>query len=711
MLLFLLGCSRELGRDTDRDGLTDRQEHIFGTDPNNPDSDGDGIIDGKDKEPKGRGPTLSLTASPVYEIDDSETRCSDLSAKLTNGMGVPIEGEEVIFSSDWGKIEKGNIPDSNGIYNAKICSDKKVIAHVMAKYDNPNDLYLPAVAEITIAFTIEEDMPQPGVNPKPYTDAGNIAGFLRVFALDGDTVGKDGVYPMPFEGAYVLVEKGEKHWSGITGNQGFIEFSDPDLVGPVNVSVGAKGYKFTTYIDVDGSNIAVAMVRMDPITGKDLNRVGNIEGVVRGFDGEGGLMPFPVEGNILDPKSEIPVAIVQIALKNVPLSSISMGNILMPPDKETTGAIPIPSNLVIFSRTNPENARFKLKDIPEGQHLIFALGGVARGIIDSMSDPYKLDFNPRALGIVRVQVKGGETTNQDILMNIDISPVKEKSVFVALGALPIDWQTGKPFPNGLLLPVVDTGGEGFIFVDVDSSYNQPNFQNPIQIRFPEQDDPVIKQLGLKLTNLAVGLAGREAYFGADPPGISTAVLPNVKSGDFVDFSKPDAWLEAPQGIYPKPPDKNMPLDIVSVDKFAGKVEWKPVKGHVDLYIVRLNYMTGAPINPLIYDEKTGIYGSVGGPRSHCIWEIFVPKEKTSIMLPKFPADAPAKPELRNPVPNIGDESTPHHYGPNTIEIELNAYRLGAEKLFDYNRDFLYSDVNLNALVVSQDSYLVDVEGL
>jgi hypothetical protein len=37
--------------DTDNDGLTDVEEGFFGTDPNNPDTDGDGIIDGRDLAP------------------------------------------------------------------------------------------------------------------------------------------------------------------------------------------------------------------------------------------------------------------------------------------------------------------------------------------------------------------------------------------------------------------------------------------------------------------------------------------------------------------------------------------------------------------------------------------------------------------------------------------------------------------------------------
>ena len=47
--------------DDDRDGLTNRQEYEFGTDPHNPDSDGDGVLDGQDgwaKDPEFSPPRL-----------------------------------------------------------------------------------------------------------------------------------------------------------------------------------------------------------------------------------------------------------------------------------------------------------------------------------------------------------------------------------------------------------------------------------------------------------------------------------------------------------------------------------------------------------------------------------------------------------------------------------------------------------------------------
>jgi len=47
-------ASSQIGQeDTDQDGLFDIQEDLLGTDPNNPDTDGDGIIDSLDPHPLG----------------------------------------------------------------------------------------------------------------------------------------------------------------------------------------------------------------------------------------------------------------------------------------------------------------------------------------------------------------------------------------------------------------------------------------------------------------------------------------------------------------------------------------------------------------------------------------------------------------------------------------------------------------------------------
>lgn len=71
----------EDARDPDRDGLDTFHEMQIGTDPNNPDSDGDGIADGLDSDP--------LTADPI-RITVSET--VDWELKLQTGTILSISG-------------------------------------------------------------------------------------------------------------------------------------------------------------------------------------------------------------------------------------------------------------------------------------------------------------------------------------------------------------------------------------------------------------------------------------------------------------------------------------------------------------------------------------------------------------------------------------------------------------------------------------------
>ena len=66
--------------DTDNDGLDDYSESLFGTDPNNPDTDGDGYLDGEEVNngynPLGEGELTNVPTSDNYQIDyDLETMC------------------------------------------------------------------------------------------------------------------------------------------------------------------------------------------------------------------------------------------------------------------------------------------------------------------------------------------------------------------------------------------------------------------------------------------------------------------------------------------------------------------------------------------------------------------------------------------------------------------------------------------------------------
>jgi hypothetical protein len=706
LLLAPVGCGRDLDPDSDGDGLTDEQERRFGTNPDLWDTDGDGIPDGLDPEPRGAGPRLLLTASPVF-VEQDAVRCSIVVGLLKDGLGQAIAGQKVEFEWQQGLIEPVESRE-DGTYRVRACTDEQIRASITARYDDPDDLYQEALDSIVVSF---EDPIEPGINSYPFRNAGPIRGSVRVHALARTMTGA----AQPYEGAMVMVQKSGKTWPvAMTGPEGYADITGADVVGPLDVTVGAPGYRFTTYLGVDGASIVVLMTRLDPVLPRDKARIGSIRGEVKGWLGEYGIPRWP-SGSVLDqfsnPAKELPVAIVQLSIQDKPLSSMSMGSVLEAPDSDI---LPIPANMAICAlgdssdATCDNPATYSLVNIPEGQYLLFALGGTASYVIDAIRDPYSMVFRPRALAIARVQVLGGQEIQQDLAMKIDLRPEEDTTVDIHLGNLPTDWLTDVPFENGLAMPVMDTGGEGFIFVSVDGSYNRSGFHNPIKVRFPEDDHPVINDLGLRLNRLAVGLAGRASYLGGDPPGISTPVRPNVQTGDVVDLSQADVWLDVPRFVKPAPLGRKLPLDTLSSDVFDGTVEWLPVARPrtPDIYVLRVNYMTPAPAND--YANEKEQRGTLGGPRTHCLWEIFVPPDRTSVTLPVFPDDAPFQPELRNPEPTPDDDPSPHRFGPKAIEVELNAYLLGAGgKTFRYNEDFAYQDVNLQCLVVSQDSVAVE----
>ncbi len=72
---FILG---EAG-DSDVDGLTDAEEETLGTDPSNPDTDGDGVLDGSDPNPLDPRPEFE---AKIAELEQQLADCDDLVALL-----------------------------------------------------------------------------------------------------------------------------------------------------------------------------------------------------------------------------------------------------------------------------------------------------------------------------------------------------------------------------------------------------------------------------------------------------------------------------------------------------------------------------------------------------------------------------------------------------------------------------------------------------
>ena len=704
-VLATVSCGRGPGVDTDGDGLSDLQELLFGSDPAVVDTDHDGVPDGRDDNLFSPDPAIRLTASPAFQ-DEQQGRCVVVGIRAIDGRGFPVAGARVDLSWGLGDLQDV-VTDESGFGNVTVCWPQGVDTKFMAKSRDLGGRHPEIQAELELSL---HHLVVPGVNTSPWEGAGKIDGRLKVVALYRNRVG----LLKPFQGASVHVgAEGVQIPFMTTGPEGVVDFVVPGLKGPVDVTVGAPGHRYVTYFRTEGSVISVILDPLDVISEDAVTGFGTISGKVKGFFGEGGGPKFPPGILITDPRT--PVAIVQLAINGRPLSSMSMGGVLEEPSGTGIWEA-IPSNMAVCQISSPdqkdcgEEGVFTLRNIPEGQHLVFALGGTVGDVVETVQDPYQLDFQPLALGISRVSVVAGAVTEVEILMNIDLSPESGETVDITVDDLPIDWKTGQRMPNALIMPVIDTGGEGFIFVSVDGSYNR-GIRGPVKVRFPDPDHPEIKKLGLKLTNLAVGLAGRKAYLAGDPPGISTPVRPGVKAPAQINFDGPGTWLEIPRIEIPAPVPDGVSLDTVSEDVFDGTVTFRPVADYTtpDLYVLRLNYLTAAPRNTFCADRESGVSCSLGGPRSHALWEMFVPPDMTTVTLPTFPPGFPT-PYLGNPDPTPAASTSPHRFDADTIEVELSAYVLGADgKPFDYDDNFAYQDVNMHCTVVSQDSVAVRVK--
>ncbi|MBM4397512.1 MAG: hypothetical protein FJ087_17725, partial [Deltaproteobacteria bacterium] len=604
-----LACGRDPGPDSDGDGMPDSQELLLGTDPAKADTDGDGIADGDDPRPTVSDRVLNLVHSPVPQ-DEGGRSCVDLVARLTLA-GDSLAGQEVRFEAEAGIL--GDVKaKGNGVFETSLCSGTRTAVKVIASA-------LPLVREAVVSF---EPADEPGLNVQGLeriADQGRL--YVSVIGLPAGSR------------ASVTVQQGATTCRQDTGGGAKFEAGPhcPGLAGPVDVTVFAPGRRTVTYYGVEAYDVAVRLPELDPLPA-DRDRLGRIETRVRGFDDR-----F-VYGSYIEPDSRTAGAILQIAVKDVPLSSMSMGSVLGMP---RSGPFPIPTNFVLPGKGDV--AEPWLEDVPAGTYLVFALAGNVGNVLNALADPYKLRFEPVALGIGRVTVTAGETAFIDLDLAIDLGPDSGPTVDLYLDNPP------SGYPNVLAMPVMDTGGEGFVFVSVDSSYNfgDASSSKPIRIRFPDDDDPVIAGLRLKLNRLAVGLAGRESHEGADPPGISTPVRPGVKGPAEVRFDTADKWLDVPLLVTPAPRKVGVgigPLDAVSDEPFDRLVRWAPVEHprRPDVFVVRLNYMTSAPSNPFAK--------SLGGPRAHCLWEMFVPGDRTEIVLPAIPEVASI---LRNPAPNLG----------------------------------------------------------
>jgi len=115
--------SADAGQDTDNDGLTNLREYEIGTDPNNDDSDGDGIKDGVDPEPIDANSTdydndgMTNNFENLYGLNQYDASDADLDSDLdglsnlqefdvgTNPNNADTDGDGIIDGEDSAPID------------------------------------------------------------------------------------------------------------------------------------------------------------------------------------------------------------------------------------------------------------------------------------------------------------------------------------------------------------------------------------------------------------------------------------------------------------------------------------------------------------------------------------------------------------------------------------------------------------------------------
>jgi len=699
----LAACNPLPGADSDGDGLTDGQEAELGTDPANPDTDGDGLPDGTDPRPlvaPGAPPTLTLRMAG-FDVTPPGLQAT-VRIELRAGDDRPIEGagDDLTAVADQGTL--GPVTETGGgDYTVRLESDEALSATITVSYDDPLDGYAALSADAEVSLLPPDRLPLPGVNTAPYQGAGPADGTLHVFAVDATGALHPDFPPAPYAGAWVQVDSPEGTKRGLTDAVGTLTLEG--VTGPFDVTVSAPGHRYVTLVGVDARYVSLPVVPLDPLPGVDDDVNGVVTGEVSGFEGEHGLAPFPPGDNILD---EASIAIVNASMVNVPLSQISAGTLLQHPEAGGSGFLALPPNLAIHT-ASVSRPRYTLTSVSPGRHLIFAIAGRAKDAPAAASDPYALQFAARAMAVAIVDVNPGETVEAPLHLSIDLlADEKFVSVDLAREAVPIDPVTDATLENVLVMPVLDTGAYGFLFADVNGTFNRDGFQNPTRLPFPTAAD-FAGVSDVVLTPLVVALGARAAFKGADPPGISVPILNGFAPGDHLSLTDPASWWSLPVGLEPAPAPGGSNLDAVGGtlvtggDARGGRFRWEPVTSPrtPDLYVVRLNVMTSAP--------KGLTQGfSLGGPTAHNLWEVYLPGDRTELTLPELPADAPNQPVLVNRAPNdTADPRPPQVYAADTLEWELNAYALGEGKAFEYANDFALSDLSLHCPAVSQDSWL------
>ncbi|WP_020558131.1 IPTL-CTERM sorting domain-containing protein [Thiofilum flexile] len=146
-----LDATDDSNLDTDKDGLTDKEEALIGTDPNNPDSDGDGIGDKAEVGPNLNTPTDTDGDGNIDALDPDDDNDGILTKNENYNGGTPADDDtdgdgkpDYLDTDDDGDglATTSENPDPNGDGNPSDAKDKDgdgIPDYLDPKDDTPDD--------------------------------------------------------------------------------------------------------------------------------------------------------------------------------------------------------------------------------------------------------------------------------------------------------------------------------------------------------------------------------------------------------------------------------------------------------------------------------------------------------------------------------------------------------------------------------------------
>jgi hypothetical protein len=171
--------------DSDGDGLTNLEEYLRGTDPFNPDTDGDGILDGEDRETDSDSQGGVRTLSPgVYILAADETGTTlELRTDSFDFTIVEAEGQE---------YERLRIPDYIHGFTPEVGKPELPLKGILVDIPQGNSATLTVLQTEDELHTGYQAYPVP---ENAVDDQAQLAHVGEIFAIDEAAYSVDSFYP------------------------------------------------------------------------------------------------------------------------------------------------------------------------------------------------------------------------------------------------------------------------------------------------------------------------------------------------------------------------------------------------------------------------------------------------------------------------------------------------------------------------------------